>query len=60
MIYCIQYYITTAHCNMKKRLLDEYPTKSKKREIKKRPRMAVHGKSLTKPNPHAGKKLASK
>jgi hypothetical protein len=45
---------------MKKKLLDEYSTKAKKREIKKRPRMKVHGKSLIKPNPHAGKKLATK
>jgi hypothetical protein len=45
---------------MKKSIIGEYPTKAKKREIKKRPRMKVHGLSLKKNNPHAGKKLVSK
>ena len=44
---------------MRKKQKDEYPTKAKKREIKKRPRMRVHGQSLKKPAKHAGKKLAS-
>ena len=45
---------------MKKPILDEYPTKAKKREIKKRPRMKIHGAALRLKNPHAGKKLAAK
>jgi hypothetical protein len=42
---------------MKKKILDEYPTKSKKREIKKRPRMKIHGAALKLPGIHAGKKI---
>ncbi len=44
---------------MRKRLKDEYPTKAKKREIKKRPRMPLHGAALKKML-HAGKKLAAR
>jgi len=45
---------------MLKRINDEVVTKAKKREIKKRPRMAMHGRSLIKPNLHAGKKISKK
>lgn len=45
---------------MQKRIRDEIITKAKKREIKKRLRMPVHGAALRKPQPHAGKKLARK
>lgn len=45
---------------MKKPILDEYPTKAKKREIKKRPRMKIHGRALKTLRAHAGKKLAGK
>jgi hypothetical protein len=44
---------------MRKKLLDEYATKAKKRETKKRPRMQVHGRSLKVSAQHAGKKLAN-
>jgi len=44
---------------MKKKIFDEIPTKSLKREVKKRPRMRVHGRSLITQKAHAGKKLAS-
>lgn len=44
---------------MKKNIVDEHITKAKKREIKKRPRMKVHGRSLTLNSRHSGKKLAS-
>ncbi len=44
---------------MKKQILDDIATKAKKREIKKRLRMRVHGKALLKPSRHAGKKLTS-
>jgi hypothetical protein len=37
---------------------DEIPTKAKKREIKKRPRMAIHGRSLKLPAKYGGHKLA--
>ncbi len=47
-------YYTMPH----KKIGDEPLTKAKKREIKKRPRMKVHGSSLRKSNPHSGKKLA--
>lgn len=43
---------------MKKRILEDYPTKAKKRELKKRPRMQIHGRSLLLVNKHEGKKLA--
>ena len=42
---------------MRKKIFDEFATKAKKRELKKRPRMAVHGASLKKSQPHGGKKL---
>ncbi len=45
---------------MNKRIADDIPTKAKKRELKKRPRMTVHGRSLLKPNLHAGKKITKK
>lgn len=45
---------------MRKQIQDELITKAKKREIKKRPRMPVHGASLKRVQPHAGKKIASK
>lgn len=45
---------------MRKHLHDEPPTKAKKREIKKRPRMKLHGASLRKSQAHAGKKLVSR
>ena len=51
------------YCNyniMRKKIADEFITKAKKREIKKRPRMHIHGASLKKALPHAGKKLTSR
>ena len=45
---------------MNKKIIDEYPSKAKRREIKKRPRMKVHGRSLKLPAAHGGKKLAKK
>lgn len=45
---------------MKKRILDEYPTKAKKRDLKKRPRMRVHGQSLKISRAHAGKKITNR
>jgi hypothetical protein len=45
---------------MKKKISDEYPTKAKKREIKKRPRMKMHGLSLRLKQEHGGKKLSSR
>lgn len=45
---------------MRKKILEEYLTKAKKRELKKRPRMRVHGRSLLISQKHAGKKLTSK
>ena len=45
---------------MRKKLLEEYPTKAKKRDIKKRPRMNIHGRSLVLGSKHAGKKLTTK
>jgi hypothetical protein len=44
---------------MRKKISDEFATKAKKREIKKRPRMKLHGVSLKK-MVHAGKKLISR
>jgi len=44
---------------MRKKLGDEFATKAKKREIKKRLRMKLHGASLKKMF-HAGKKLTTK
>ncbi len=45
---------------MKKRIFEEYPTKAKKREIKKRPRMKIHGQSLKISRAHAGKKITNR
>lgn len=45
---------------MRKKLIDEIATKAKKREIKKRPRMRVHGASLKKMIAHAGKKITAR
>jgi len=45
---------------MRKIILDEPATKAKKRELKKRPRMKIHGRSLLTNKPHAGKKLTTK
>ena len=45
---------------MRKKLTDEFATKAKKRELKKRPRMQVHGRSLLIVSKHAGKKLTTK
>jgi hypothetical protein len=44
---------------MRKKILDEFPTKSKKRELKRRLKMKIHGRSLLLPSKHAGKKLSS-
>lgn len=44
--------------HMRKFISDEVPTKAKKREIKKRLRMRVHGAALKLPQAHAGKKLS--
>ena len=44
---------------MRKKIQEDYVTKAKKREIKKRQRMPAHGASLRKPNPHAGKKITA-
>jgi hypothetical protein len=39
---------------MRKKLpSDEYVTRAKRREIKKRPRMKMHGAALRKPGKHA-------
>jgi len=43
---------------MRKKIKDDYPTKAKKREIKKRPRMRVHGRSLKTQKAHVGKKVS--
>lgn len=45
---------------MRKKVFDELVTKAKKREVKKRPRMNMHGKSLLKSTPHGGKSLTSR
>jgi hypothetical protein len=45
---------------MRKTILDEPHTKAKKREIKKRPRMQMHGRTLKIQTAHAGKKLTVK
>jgi len=45
---------------MKKKIKsDEYPTKSLKREIKKRPRMKLHGAGLRKSQRHGGEKIVN-
>jgi len=45
---------------MRKQIKDEIITKAKKREIKKRLRMAVHGASLKKPQQHGGRKIIAR
>ncbi|MCL5666637.1 MAG: hypothetical protein M1383_02605 [Patescibacteria group bacterium] len=45
---------------MRKKIFDEAVTKAKRRELKKRPRMKMHGRSLLRNGAHAGKKLASR
>ena len=45
---------------MRKKIIDEFATKAKKREIKKRLRMQVHGASLKKMIAHAGKKITAR
>ena len=43
---------------MRKKIVEEYITKAKKREIKKRPRMKVHGRSL-KVSAHGGGRITA-
>ncbi|MDE2311614.1 MAG: hypothetical protein KGJ93_00790 [Patescibacteria group bacterium] len=43
---------------MRKQIIDEPVTRAKKREIKKRPRMGMYGRSLRAQSSHAGRKLA--
>ncbi len=43
---------------MRKKL--EYGLKSEKRELKKRPRMRIHGVALKRPSKFAGLKIAKK
>ncbi len=50
-------YTSTA---VRKKTTDEIPTKAAKRQQKRRPRMRVHGASLKKAQPHAGRKLAAR
>jgi hypothetical protein len=45
---------------MRKIIVNEPITKAKKREIKKRPRMQIHGRSLLINQKHAGKKISSR
>lgn len=45
---------------MRKNKLEDAFIKAKRREIKKRPRMKVHGLALKLKNAHDGKKLATK
>jgi hypothetical protein len=45
---------------MRKKITEDFVTKAKKREIKKRPRMRVHSRSLVLGSKHAGKKLSSR
>jgi hypothetical protein len=44
---------------MRKNKIEDVFIKAKRREIKKRPRMKVHGLSLKLKNAHGGKKLVS-
>jgi hypothetical protein len=46
------------YTTMRKKILDEIHTKAKKREIKRRPRMQMHGRTLKVQTAHVGKKLA--
>jgi len=45
---------------MKKHIADEVATKAKKREIKKRPRMRMHGRNLKIQTAHAGKTISQR
>jgi hypothetical protein len=45
---------------MRKKLSDDFATKAKKREIKKRPRMQMHGASLKRAFLHGGKKITAR
>jgi hypothetical protein len=45
---------------MKNASIKNFATKAEKREVKKRPRMKMHGKSLLKNLKYAGEKLAKK
>jgi len=45
---------------MRKKISDEFITRAKKREIKKRPRMRVHSGSLKKGSAHSGKSLTNR
>jgi len=45
---------------MRKKIIETYASKAQKREIKKRPRMKMHGKSLLTLKTYAGKKIASR
>lgn len=45
---------------MQKRFFGEYPSKAKKREIKKRPKMKISSRALKQISLHAGKKLSSR
>jgi len=45
---------------MRNRTLSEPKLKAEKREIKKRPRMHVHGRSLLKTTKYSGEKLAKR
>ncbi|MBL8030664.1 MAG: hypothetical protein JNN11_05455 [Candidatus Doudnabacteria bacterium] len=42
---------------MKIRIQEEFPTKAKKREIKKRPKQKINGRHLLLKQAHSGKKL---
>lgn len=46
--------------NLKADLSAEVPTKAGRREVKKRPRMKVHGAALKHPSKFAGLKIAKK
>ncbi len=45
---------------MRKKIKDEFPTKAKKRELKKRPHMPMHSRFLLTAKTHAGKKIAAR
>jgi hypothetical protein len=42
---------------MRKRVEDEVVSKAKRRELKKRPRMKVHGAALKRVQPYGGKTI---
>lgn len=44
---------------MRKKILDDIITKAKKRELKNRLKMKLHGKALLLPGKHRGNKLAN-